>query len=162
MAVFALGTAPALLGIGAATASARGTGLKRVTKFVGAFVIVLGLANVSNGATLLGFTGFAQTPAAAATASVLVDGKQLVQMEVSRFGYEPNVIEVVEDIPVRWEIYGDEVLGCASTLIVPQMNITKSIKSGFNVIQFTPTKPGKYVYSCSMGMYRGTLVVRGA
>src|SRR3989339_280669 len=59
MLVFALGTAPALVGIGAATSSMRGGGLGKLTKVVGAFVIVLGLTNVANGAALLGFTGVA-------------------------------------------------------------------------------------------------------
>lgn len=162
MVVFALGTAPALLGIGAATSSLRGGGLGKLTKIVGAFVIVLGLTNVQNGATLLGFTGLGEASDSSDEpfTPMLVDGKQLVQMEVTRYGYEPDVIEVVEDIPVAWEIYGGEVLGCADTLVVPKLNITKRIQSGFNTITFIPSQPGKYAFSCSMGMYRGTLIVK--
>lgn len=160
MLVFALGTAPALLGIGAVTSSTKGASLKRMTRFVGAFVIVLGISNVSNGATLMGFTGFSNPPVVAATQQPsLVEGKQLVQMEVSRWGYSPDVIEVVEDVPVRWEIYGEEVLGCASTLVVPQLGLSTNIRKGLNVLEFIPKKPGQYVYSCSMGMYSGTLIV---
>lgn len=162
MLVFALGTAPALLGIGAATASMKGIGLKRMTKIVGAMVIVLGLANVRNGAALLGFTGFTWSNADAAFTPVLVDGKQLIQMEVTGGGYEPSDLSVVAGTPVIWEIYGGKVLGCASTLVVPDMKITKRIVTGFNEIAFTPTTPGVYAFSCSMGMYRGTLTVTKA
>ncbi|MCR4312249.1 MAG: sulfite exporter TauE/SafE family protein [Candidatus Uhrbacteria bacterium] len=160
MVVFALGTAPALLGIGAATSSFKGKKLAYATRIVGAFVIVLGVTNVRNGAALLGFSGSSSREDTEGSSAVLVNGKQLVQMEVTRYGYQPEVLEVVEDIPVTWEIHGGEVLGCASSLVVPKMGITKTIVPGFNTINFTPTEPGTYAFSCSMGMYRGTLIVR--
>ncbi len=159
--VFALGTTPALFGISAATSSLKGRNLGRMTRLIGASVIVLGLSNVQNGATLLGFTGLsAETDDGSPSTPTLVDGRQLVQMEITRYGYQPEIIEVLEDVPVEWEIYAGEVLGCADTLVVPEMGITQRIESGFNRIKFTPRQAGTYVFSCSMGMYRGTLIVK--
>lgn len=159
MTVFALGTAPALLGFGAVAASLRGLGLKRFTFAIGAMVIALGMANLSNGATLLGFSGFA-TPSTGAVRSIaLIDGKQVVPMEVSSLGYAPDVIFVRKNIPVDWEIYGGQKLGCGSTLVVPAFGLQASIHPGDNQVAFTPTQTGSFPFTCSMGMLRGTIVV---
>lgn len=160
MTVFALGTAPALLGIGVATSAVRGEGLRLVTKAVGAMVVALGIANVANGATLLGFTGFTAAGDDVVAAQVLVDGKQVVQMEVTPYGaYSPSTLRVTEDVPARWEIFGANSMGCASTLVMPTFGIQKRLKPGENVIEFTPTKSGTFSFSCSMGMVRGTMIV---
>ena len=161
MSIFALGTLPSFIGIGVLTSSVRGVTKRRLNYAVGAIVVALGIANLQNGATLLGFSGFAQNkPAVAAATVILPDGSQRVEMEITSQGYSPHTIEVVEDIPVTWEIYGTEQLGCASTLVAPTFDISTNIAPGFNEVRFTPTEPGTYVFSCSMGMVRGTMIVR--
>lgn len=159
MTVFALGTTPALLGFGVVAASLRGLGLKRFTFAIGAIVIALGMADVSNGVTLLGFSGFSSQSAETVRSIVLIDGKQLVPMEVSALGYAPDVIFVQKDIPVDWEIYGGQRLGCGSTLVVPAFGLRASIHPGDNQVAFTPTQAGSFPFTCSMGMLRGTIVV---
>ena len=160
MTTFAIGTLPALLGFGAATSAARGKTLERLTFGVGAFVVALGIANVGNGATLLGWQGFSFASASTTVAApVLIDGKQLVTMEASAFGYNPDVITVRKGYPVDWEIYGGRNLGCASSLILNAFNVKSTIRPGENTIAFTPTKTGSFPFSCSMGMVRGTMIV---
>ncbi len=160
MTVFALGTLPSFVGIGVITNSVKGIAKRRLNYAVGAIVVALGIANLQNGATLLGFSGFAQNKQAVAAATVILpDGSQRVEMEITSQGYSPHTIEVVEDIPVTWEIYGTEQLGCASTLVAPTFDISTNITPGFNQVRFTPTEPGTYVFSCSMGMVRGTMIV---
>ncbi len=164
MLVFALGTVPALFGIGAATSLSRGNALKRITQGAGILVLVLGFAQAANGMTLLGFTvqssPTAEQIAVAADSLILVDGKQLIQMEVASAGfYQPEVLQVVAGIPVEWEIYGPEFMGCFDTLISRGLGIQTRLKVGDNIVRFTPEKPGKYAFSCSMGMSRGTMIV---
>jgi sulfite exporter TauE/SafE/copper chaperone CopZ len=159
MGVFALGTLPALLGLGALTSSMHGQNLKRMTYAVGVLVVALGLTNVSNAATLLGFSGFTWSSGKTEVSVALIDGKQLVTMEVTAFGYAPNVITVKKGIPVDWQIYGGEQLGCASTLVMRAFNVQTAIRPGENQVAFTPTKTGSYPFSCSMGMVKGTMVV---
>jgi uncharacterized protein len=164
MLVFALGTVPALFGIGAATSLSRGKTLKRVTQAAGILVLVLGFAQGANGMTLLGFTLPEKVSAEQLTIAqenlILVDGKQLIQMEVASAGfYQPEVLQVVEGIPVEWQIYGPEFMGCFDTLISRGLGIQTRLKTGDNVVRFTPTKVGKHVFSCSMGMSRGTMIV---
>ena len=161
MTVFALGTLPSFVGIGLLTSSVKGVTKRRLNYLVGAMVIALGVANLQNGATLLGWAGFTPHTQRVSAASVLLpDGSQRVEMEITGQGYSPKTIEVIEDIPVTWEIYGTEQLGCANTLVAPTFNITTAIEPGFNQVHFTPTEPGTYVFSCSMGMVRGTMIVR--
>lgn len=159
MAVFALGTAPALLGIGAAAGAVRGPTLGRVTRVVGAFVVALGISQLGNGATLMGFNGFGSSGQEVSEAAVLDNGVQVVQMEVGSGWYSPDVLTVQEDVPVRWEIYGGNFLGCANTLVMPAFGVKTNIKTGYNEVNFTPTKAGEFRFSCSMGMVRGTMIV---
>jgi sulfite exporter TauE/SafE len=159
MAAFALGTTPALLGFGAMASALRGLVLKRFTFAIGAVVVALGMANISNGATLLGFSGFVYSVAEITPSIALIDGKQVVPMEVSAMGYAPDVIFVKKGIPVDWEIYGGQKLGCGSTLVVPAFGLREPIYPGENQIAFTPTQTGSFPFTCSMGMLKGTLVV---
>lgn len=161
MTIFAFGTAPALLSVGYFASKTKGTILLRITKVAGAIVVVLGLSNLQNGATLLGFTThpkhlLADTP----SQMVVKDGRQLIQMEITpEFSYEPSVLTIVEDVPVEWEIYGSKSMGCASSLVQRDFGVQASLRPGLNTVRFTPTKTGRFVFSCSMGMIRGTLIV---
>ncbi len=160
MSVFALGTMPALLSIGTFASLAKGAALKRFSQVAGAFVMVLGISNVQNGATLLGWSGFVNTPPVMEGPGEAIDGIQIVQMEITDAGtYSPDVITVMENTPVRWEIFGTKNMGCAQTLVVPKLKIQKVLVPGFNEVIFTAPAAGNYQFSCSMGMVRGTLQV---
>jgi len=164
MTVFALGTAPALFGIGALTSTAKGPFLKRVTSIAGILVIVLGMSNIVNGATLMGFSpsfpSSTKTIQEAPIVAPVVDGKQTIQMEItSELEYSPNVLTVKKGIPVEWQIFGGKFLGCADTLVSSALKINTHLKPGMNIVKFTPTKAGKFTFSCSMGMFRGTMIV---
>lgn len=163
MAVFALGTAPVLFGLGAATSVAHGRTLKRVTQVAGILVLVIGLSQLRNSAALLGISSPGAVTqdklAVAQDALILADGKQIIQMEVAGGFYAPDVLQVVEDIPVEWQIYAPQFMGCADTLVSRGLGISTRLKPGDNTVAFTPTEPGKHTFSCSMGMVRGTMVV---
>jgi plastocyanin domain-containing protein len=48
-------------------------------------------------------------------------------------------------------------------MLINEYGIEYSFKTGENVIEFTPTKPGTVRYSCWMGMIQGTInVVEGS
>lgn len=166
MAVFALGTTPMLLGIAGATAYTSNNTLKKVTQFAGVIVLILGISNVTNGLTLLGInpsTVFAKDSSATEQEIILVNGSQQIEMNVtSRGRYEPSTLTVQEGIPVDWTINGANFMGCADTLILPTFGVSTTLDSGKNLVRFTPTKTGRYTFSCSMGMIRGTLIVTPA
>ena len=161
MLVFALGTMPALLGIGMVTSVAKGKTLRWVTKTAGALVVVIGISNLGNGAALLGWNiGIPSGSARVSEGATMVNGEHVIQMEVTSWGtYEPDILRVKAGVPVRWQVYGGTQMGCGSTLIARAFNIQKQLNIGMNEIQFTPTKPGRYAFTCSMGMFRGTIIV---
>ena len=161
MGIFALGTTPVLLGIGGATTLATGQTLQTVTRIAGAVVIVLGISNAVSGLGLLGVnldTVFAKSDQA--VSGQIQGDVQILTMHVSSRGvYEPNVLTVKRGIPVDWRISADSFLGCADTLILPALGVNTRINPGQNRVSFTPTQTGRFTYSCSMGMIRGTLIV---
>ena len=166
MGVFALGTLPALFGIGVATVSAKKKSLSSFTKIAGVIVIVLGVSNAGNGLTLLGINPSlswqtSQTAVAVEqTTPPIVHGEQVIKMRVlSRGVYSPDKLTVIKGVPVRWEITGDKFLGCANSLILRQFGVSERISTGLNIVEFTPTKTGSFTFSCSMGMVRGTMTV---
>lgn len=91
----------------------------------------------------------------------IVDGKQVLAMNASSSGYKPNYFKVRAGIPVRWEITDVGTSGCTNAVISRslfdgQINLTPGQVS---VKEFTPTKAGKYKFSCWMGMISGVIEV---
>lgn len=157
---FALGTAPGLLGLGAISSLAKGVWSRFFFKFVGVVVIVLGIINMRAGINLTGFTfpNLIYFPDNSVAAE-LVDGVQVIKMRQLPNGYSPNEFTVKAGIPVKWEIESETQYTCASYIVMPAMKISKALKVGNNIINFTPEKTGRLGFSCSMGMYTGVINV---
>lgn len=166
MLAFALGTAPALLAVGWATNVLQGRAGQFFFRVAGAAVIVLGLYNISNGFTITGhplptLLGLQRSGVSSNLANVTVqDGVQVVKTSFTESGYAPASFTVAVGTPVRWEIDGSDFAGgCRSVFQVPAFSIQKFVEAGVNVVEFTPDKPGKYSFSCGMGMYPGSFNV---
>ncbi len=166
MFTFALGTLPSLIGLSAISSTARGAFSRLFLRFSGALVLILALVNLKSGFALTGInisSIFAvpsqQTPNAAALPTVN-GGAQEVAMKVTRYGYEPSILTIKAGMPVKWNIDGAGAQGCTSQIVIPDLNITKSLTNGINEIDFTaPSTPGTLAFSCSMGMVRGSFTV---
>ncbi len=165
---FALGTAPALLALGWASSSLKGKAGRLFFKFSGALVVVLGLWNVQNGLAIAGYPitlpriTFAADQQGVPTndPSVTFDGRtQIIKMAVDG-GYRPNQFTIKAGLPTKWEIDGTNGGGCASVIQSRQLGIAPTLlQKGPNTIAFTAPQPGTYSFSCSMGMYRGQIIV---
>lgn len=163
MFVFALGTLPSLLGISAISSTATGMFSRLFLRFSGSLVLILALFNLNSGIALTGFdlsgvfaAGNQQTGSPAPTMNGDV---QEVFMAVTSYGYEPRNLTIKAGIPVRWKINGDEAYGCTSVMTIPSLNITKPLRQGENIIEFTATQKGQLAFMCSMGMVRGSFTV---
>lgn len=87
-------------------------------------------------------------------------GVQVMEMEASRYGYSPTSFTVKAGIPVRWEINNTGASGCTNAIIARGLiNGEFPLRSGMNVVEFTPEKPGTYKFSCWMGMVGGFIRV---
>ncbi|MBU1348574.1 sulfite exporter TauE/SafE family protein [Patescibacteria group bacterium] len=160
---FSLGTLPVLLGISwfgtAATLRHR-----MVRLLAGAVLVLFAFGQIEGGLTILG------SPVTAATivapfrskdvSAAIPDGEeQVIRMTVAYGTFQPKNLNVRSGIPVRWDIDGQDVSGCASSIVVPSYGIKKELIKGLNVIRFTPTQIGTIPFSCGMGMIRGTITV---
>jgi sulfite exporter TauE/SafE/copper chaperone CopZ len=179
MGVFALGTAPGLLGVGGFTSVIKGIFAQRFFKFSGIVVVLLAFFNINNGYNLTGWelgpdtnvktssttTNNSSAKSTSKSAPVndanvkLENGVQVVTMTESSRGYTPNKFTIKADVPVKWVIIANDPYSCASSLSVSSLKIQKTLKAGENIIEFTPTKAGKIPFSCAMGMYTGSFTV---
>jgi sulfite exporter TauE/SafE/copper chaperone CopZ/plastocyanin len=91
----------------------------------------------------------------------IVNGKQIIKMKASRYGYEPNYFKVRVGIPVRWEIEDVGTSGCTNAIVAKGLfpDEIPLTPGKVSVKEFTPTRPGKYKFSCWMGMVSGIIEV---
>jgi len=167
---FALGTAPALLGLGYASSALKGKAGSFFYQFSGALVIMLGLWNIQNGLAVAGypislpklsFSGITEAAALAPSDQnvTIKNGVQVVKMSVGPGGYSPSRFTIRAGKPVRWEVDGTGAAGCISVLVSRPLGVQRLLARGPNIIEFTPKTPGEVPFSCSMGMYRGSFTV---
>jgi len=90
---------------------------------------------------------------------VIENGVQVVKSTLRPNSYP--AITVQQGIPVRWIINAPpgNITGCNYSAIFYEYGIEHVFQQGENVIEFTPTKAGKFRYSCWMGMIKSTITV---
>lgn len=164
MIVFALGTVPALLAIGFVSNIAQFSLYSSISRVMGVIIIMVGMLYFSNIFALYGISpsvfGVGTNQRVLNNSNIsFKDGTQIASMNVNASGYYPNNFVVKKNIPVRWEINGENVFGCQGYLVVPKLGIQKLLERGRNVIEFTPKESGLIGFSCGMGMYRGSFSV---
>ncbi len=91
----------------------------------------------------------------------IVEGKQDIYLKATQYGtYDPSTLYVKKGIPVRIHYSADEYAGCGREVIFPEFKIRKLAPSqGEALIEFTPSKTGRFPFHCSMQMFRGTIEV---
>jgi len=166
MGLFALGTAPGLLGIGGLTSIVKGIFAKRFFKLAGLVVIFFSISNIANGYTLTGWQlGPALNNDLAIQAEIsdpnvtIENGVQVVRMKQLSSGYSPNKFTIKKGIRVKWIIDGQDSYSCSGFIVMSKMNISKRLSPGENIIEFTPEETGTLKFSCAMGMYTGSFNV---
>ena len=173
MLFFALGTLPMLsiIGLSSVKFSQRPHLANKFLKVAGVLVLFFALYNINAQLNVLGFSSLSDiklNPRNQSSVSnneegfpPIINGKQIIKMEASSYGYKPNYFKVKTGIPVRWEITDKGTSGCTNAII------SRSLFSGeipltpgqTSIKEFTPTKAGKYKFSCWMGMVSGIIEV---
>ncbi len=165
MFMFALGTLPALVGIGALTSWSKGGFAKRFMKVAGSLVLLLGLYNLNNGLALAGFNTneWFGDETSTTGSSKIVNDIQVVNMSVKGLKYLPDNMNVQVGVPVEWHIDGSGASGCSSVIVVPDLKISQPLsRSNETIITFTPERTGKLSFTCGMGMTYGQFTVTDA
>lgn len=164
MALFALGTAPGLIGVGTLTGLARGRGGARVFRVAGVAVLAFSAVTVTGAVGVLapglGAPALVAEAATEVSDNVTIEGgTQVLRVTQVAGGYEPAHSVVQAGTPVRWEI-DSQAASCASAISARDLGLaTFLLDPGVNTVDFTPPAPGRYQYSCAMGMYWGSLTV---
>lgn len=167
MFAFVLGTAPLFFTVGLL---AKGTALfqNRLKYAAAALVFSLGLYTLNGilvatdspyefknavaavGQGLRGETAVASAPRGSSSTSV--------KIAVLPTGYSPNEVTVPAGRPVTLAFRGQGSLGCTSILRIPKLNIERNIqRDSVTQVSTTFPKPGRYAFTCGMGMFRGTI-----
>lgn len=155
MIVFAIGTLPVLMVIGLTSSLTKSSFYPVFMRVIGILILIIGGYYFMNSLSLFGLN-LNQRKVIATNANVTIeDGRQIVRMSVDSSGYHPNDFTLKKGLPVRWIINGDNVLGCQANFVVPKLNVQQTLKSGENIIEFTPNETGEIPFSCAMGMFRG-------
>lgn len=166
MALFALGTAPGLLSIGGLASVIKPQKSQLFFKLAGGLIIIFALFNLRGGIHLLKLAN-SQKPSSTITQNISnnISSQEtkkeirIIKMTETGRGYSPNQFTINKGQPVRWLIDAQAPYSCASSLIVPALNIQRQLKPGLNTIEFTPNTIGDIPFSCSMGMYNGNFKV---
>lgn len=170
LAAFGLGTLPLLLGFGAFASKLSLKMTNRILRYSGVVVLLLGLVMVNRGIALSGINlDFPATPtvlqgqgsgAQSDTVYIDSDGDQVIRMNVTAYGWQPDRFVLKTGVPVRWIIDGQQLTSCNNAIQVPKYGLKFNVKKGLQTIEFTPNEAGTVPWSCWMGMIQGTFIVK--
>ncbi len=177
MGVFAIGTAPGLLGIGGLTSLIKGTYSKLFFKTVGLAVALLAFYNISNGYNLTGLQlsdynpivinlGGSEAVAGTNTeeeSAPIAAGVQIIKATYTASNdMSPRSFSVKAGQPVRLEVLAkDDGVGCMGSVAVPKLSKQVEVfkKGETNIFEFTPKSKGAFQITCAMGIPHGTINV---
>lgn len=75
-------------------------------------------------------------------------------------GYTPDTVVVESGTPVRLVFRREETSPCSETVVFDDFGKSAILPQGKPVaVELMPSEPGRYRFTCGMGMLQGTLVV---
>ncbi len=87
-------------------------------------------------------------------------GVQEVVIKV-KGGYDPDVIVVKKDKPVKLHFNRQESALCSEMVIFDKIDKSANLPEGETVtIEFTPGESGEIPFQCQMGMLKGKIIVQ--
>ena len=87
------------------------------------------------------------------------DGVQQVAITVAG-GYSPDPVVVEAGRPVRLNFLRTDTDPCSEEVVLGDFSIRRFLPTDVvTPVEFTPEEPGRFTYTCGMGMLRGTIEV---
>ncbi len=159
MFAFTLGTSPVFFMIGLAA-----TELLKKKAFVylaSTFIFIIGIVSINSGQILRGSVHTLQNYWVVVTnKEIAAKIGNVVNIAVTNTGYKADVNTLKLGKPVKLILTSKNVRSCARAFTIPDLNYFKILpETGQEVIEFTPTKLGQLIFTCSMGMYSGSFNV---
>jgi sulfite exporter TauE/SafE len=173
MAMFVLGTSPLFALIGYAARRSASVLRGRLAHLTAAVVLAIGLVTVNTGLVIAGSpvtagdVARALTPAggsaqAHSSAAVSVEnGRQTVVINALSGGYAPEEVTLDAGIPTTLVVKTDGTRGCTRAFVIPAARFQTVLpETGETPLDFGVLQPGRITFTCAMGMYTGTIIVR--
>lgn len=178
---FILGTTPLFFLLGYFVTRMGDTMQKRFYKFAAVAIIFLALFSLNGTLALAGLPNFTSVwndlnkpgyfvePVPASTAGGpggatggSVEANNNPTITISAYGYSPQAIYVKAGQPVKITLKNTDGYSCAQSFVIPSLGLRASVPPGqTQTVEFTaPSQPTQIPFMCSMGMYRGTIVVQ--
>ncbi len=165
MFAFVLGTAPLFFTIGVL---ARGTGLAQRRLTAAAAVLVIGLGLYAFNGILVATdspyefrsvvtavqAGLSKSPSSGSDD----EAQTTATITVKANGYSPTSLTVPANEPVQLKLQSKGPLGCTSLFRIPKLDLETDVpRDSSTTLTATFPAPGRYVFTCGMGMYSGTI-----
>jgi hypothetical protein len=84
-----------------------------------------------------------------------------IPVTVSRAGFSPARVEVLQNEPIRLAFTRLDAQNCASEVVFPELGIRKALPVGQTVsVELPGRAAGQIGFACGMGMYKGAVVVK--
>lgn len=169
MFIFGLGTIPLMLIFSLAINAINMKNTKKLIKFSGILIVILGILMANRGFTLLGVnipinnllsfnSKNSSNVITDENKATLIDGKQVVKIKATSSGYSPKVVFIEKNLPTEIIFEGETITSCNNEVIFPSMNIKQKLTKGETKINFTAGDKD-INYSCWMGMLSGSIKV---
>lgn len=174
MFAFVLGTSPIFALIGVATAKLSEGWHSKFTKIASYLLIAMAIYSINGVLVVVNspislqnitqpISYFFSDERFSRSGEALVpieSGVQKVLIQAQNSGYLPTYVAVKAGIPVELTITSKDVYSCAAAFVFKEFGISTFLNAtDSQTFNFTPTKKGKFTYSCSMGMYSGVMEV---
>ncbi len=169
MFVFALGTAPSLILIGFSSIKFLDKPhlAKNFSRFAAILILFFAIYNINSQLNVMGLPSLSSTRLLLSQSYTqeefvpIVNGKQIIKMDALPFGYTPNYFKVKVGVPTRLEIADRGTSGCTNALIARRLFDEEILLTPgqISVKEFIPQIPGRYRFSCWMGMISGIIEV---
>jgi Cupredoxin-like domain len=117
----------------------------------------------SSSATSDSSAGFSPNPGGSPSRSItkgaatLTGGVQKIAIDLTQGSYSPNYVTAKAGTPIEMDFKGPTP-SCNGTVIFQALNIDQDMSNG-GVLKLGALPRGTYGWACSMGMFRGQLVV---
>ena len=112
------------------------------------YFFLAGRTNVVAAVAAVAAGGNAGGTAQPAQVTITVDG-----------GYSPQQVRVKAGTPVRLVFDRKDTGSCSEEVVLPDFGIRKFLPTGQQTtIEVTPTKAGRYEFTCGMSMLRGAII----
>jgi len=173
MFAFVLGTTPLFAILGIATAKLSEGWYSKFTKFAAFILVAMAIYSFNGVMIVMNSPITLQKLVRPVTAifsenrssdsSPIISSKngiQKVTINVYNQGYSPKYVKVKAGVPVELTLQSQDTYSCALAFVLKEFGINTFLKAtDKQTFSFIPKQTGKYTYTCSMGMYTGTLEV---